>query len=59
MAEELPVNTPAAPADPAQALEQILLALQFEKVCPGTFNFARCEELIRSALQTINHGSTH
>ncbi len=43
-------------ADMAQrmdlALRQIHYAVQFEQLCPGTFDFRRCEELIRGAITT-------
>jgi hypothetical protein len=34
------------------ALRQVFYAAQFEQLCPGTFDFKRCEDVIRAALTT-------
>jgi hypothetical protein len=34
-----------------ELLQQLLAAIRFELVCPGTFDFKRAEEAIRQALE--------
>ncbi len=47
-----------SPIDPARyarmdmALRQIFYRVQFEQLCPGTFEFKKCEDLIRAAITT-------
>lgn len=37
--------------DRRYALEVLLAAIQFELICPGTFDFKRAESLVKLALQ--------